>query len=52
MKKLLCKVNIHLDKKIIGTAMFPYDTTKEIVAFGCRTCGKKLKNASIVPRKK
>lgn len=50
MKKLLCKIGIHIDKKIIGTAIFPYDTTKEIVAFGCRTCGIKLKDGLIVPK--
>lgn len=47
--KLLCKIGIHRNKKIIGIAPFFYDISKQIIALGCKDCGKKLKNAVLVP---
>jgi len=47
--KLLCKLGIHRHKELIGIAPYPYDVSKKIIAFGCRDCGKKLKDAFVIP---
>ena len=45
--KLKCKLGWH-KKKLIGTAIYPYDTSKLILAFGCKDCEKKLKQGLLV----
>jgi len=47
--KLLCKIGIH-QKVEIGRATFPYDVTKEVVAFGCKRCGKKFEDGLLVTK--
>jgi hypothetical protein len=48
-KSILCKIGIHKNREI-GRALFPYDVSKEIIAFGCNRCGKKSKNGLLVPK--
>ena len=47
MKKLKCLIGLHSPKEI-GRATYPYDTTKTILAMGCRYCGKKLSAGYLV----
>ena len=47
--KILCKLGIHRRKEFIGSAIYPYDITKKIIAYGCADCKKKLKDGFLIP---
>lgn len=48
-KKVKCWFGFHSPKEI-GRAIYPYDTSKMILAMGCRDCGKKLETGYLVDK--
>ena len=47
IQKIKCMLGFHCPKEI-GRAIYPYDTTKTILAMGCRYCKKKLSRGYLI----